>query len=149
MANPKLDPVVKDLVQNKLGCGCPEEVFETIEYGPITGPNSTRGLSVTIGGRLLVWFTIFMPTPMHHGLHALTTFVRDILKDGQDERDSRGLNRFRLVLISATGKSEEEELLSITARALEMLLEDVKDDKVHVHVMGLDGLPGPIRSRVI
>jgi len=143
-----LDPPIKDFVQNRLGCGCPEEVFETIEYGPITGPNSTRGLSVTIGGRLLVWFTIFLPTPNHHGFHAYSDFVKDILKDGRDERDSRGLNRFRLVLVSDKGKGEEEQLLTITARSLEMLLEDGKDDKVHVHVMGLEKIPEPIQARI-
>ena len=146
MADPVLDPVVKDFVQNRLGCGCPEEVFENIVYGPITGPNSTKGLSVTIGERLLVWFTLFRPTPMHHGDHSYSAFVKDILKDGKDERDSRGLNRFRLVLVSDKGPGEEEGLLSITARAMEMLFEDGRDDKVHVHVMGLGNMPEEIRS---
>jgi hypothetical protein len=82
---------------------------------------------------------------MHHGDHACAAFVKDMLKDGKDERDSRGLNRFRLVLVSDKGQVEEEGLLSITARALDMLFEDGTDDKVHVHVMGLGDIPKDIR----
>lgn len=104
---------VEDLVQGRLGCGCPAEVFDLIERRLVTGDSLPDVLELTIGRRLLV--------------HLVDAAAADretavaLLGRGRRWRDERGLNRFRLVLIHGR---EEDYVLPPTT-----------DDRLHWHCL--------------
>jgi len=79
-----------------LGCGCPDEVFQTIETSKtdIAGPAGADTARILIGNRLLIYL---VPVNQHTELPSLLT---DFTKAGTSERDSKGYNRFRLVLVT-------------------------------------------------
>jgi len=54
-----------------------------------------------------------------------------MLQTGKEERDARGLNRFRAVLASATPQTVE-----LQAKLYFSQFED-KDDRMHIHVVPL------------
>jgi len=78
-------------VRNTLGCTCPDEIFEQIEYAKETTDTLKQ---ITLGNRLLlyIWKT--------ENQTALETELPILLAQGKAERDRRGLNRFRLVVVN-------------------------------------------------
>jgi len=104
---------VEDLVQGRLGCGCPAEVFDLIERRLVADAPLPDVLELTIGRRLLV--------------HLVDAAAADeeiavaLLKRGRKWRDERGLNRFRLVLIG--GREEDYDLAP------------APDDRLHWHCL--------------
>jgi hypothetical protein len=140
-----LDNAITSFVRESLGCECPDEVFETIEYQLREGPD--EGLNVTIGGRLLVWVRPFMPRTGHIGQRDVPHIVYVLLQSGRDERDTKGLNRFRLVLVASKKVIKDLDLRANMDRGLEMFTNDIgRDEKVHVHLIEPGGLPGPIKE---
>jgi len=116
------DESVKDFVRNKLGCDCAEDVFRQIENqkGASAGEVTLRN-KLNIGGRLLVY--VVEPDTAE--------FIKSIpglLKAGKDERDARGFNRFRLVLVS-----DDKNLKKSAFDAFKKY--EGLDDKVHLHVI--------------
>jgi len=87
---------IKHFAVEVLGCGCPEEVFQTIETGKIdiAGPAGSDIARILIGNRLLIYL---VPVSRKTELAAL---LADFIKTGTSERDSKGYNRFRLVLVT-------------------------------------------------
>jgi hypothetical protein len=78
--------------------------------------------AVTIGNRLLVYvFSPANPADIRHLAFLVST--------GKRERDTRGLNRFRLVIVADEG---EDPLLP--KKMFDTLTE--KDEKVHLHMIG-------------
>jgi hypothetical protein len=109
---------VVSLVRDRLGCGCPEEVFDHYEVkeGKFL---SIPFIELVMGGRLLVWIID------GEGSSDLTSHGTQLLKEGRAERDRRGLNRFRLVWIGhSLDPSLESEMIK-TAGGI--------DPKVHFH----------------
>jgi hypothetical protein len=111
---------IYDFVRNRLGCQCPEEVFDDIIVG---FPSIFKGIShcalqILIGNRL------FLALVRTDRLSEMTNEVRTILQQGKLIRDDNGFNRFRLVLIGAV---EEKTLMALQMEA------DGMDDRVHVH----------------
>jgi hypothetical protein len=111
---------VKTFVRNILGCDCAEEVFSHIE--------NERGVSaagfklrnkINVGNRLLVY--IVEPGDLQEEMPVL-------VRAGREERDARGFNRFRLVIVS--------DDIAMRERAFKLLkgLAGV-DEKVHLHVI--------------
>jgi hypothetical protein len=93
---------IRHFVQNTLGCSCPEEVFRSIDIHRNVRVNSFIVLDSTIiiGNRLLV-----------HIAEAGTAGCIEehlpiLVNAGKKERDEKGLNRFRLVLVSDTPDEE-------------------------------------------
>jgi hypothetical protein len=115
---------IKAFVQKILGCRCPEDVFRSIDIRRHVRLNERVLLSrsITIGNRLLI-YVIEPEAP---------AWVREclgfIVSAGKKERDSRGLNRFRLV-VATDDASEKQSLL----RGFEELQD--KDEKTHLHVI--------------
>ncbi len=113
-----------DFVRNTLGCACPDEVFERIEYED--GADGEGGLtcpSIRVGGRLLIglWET-------SDAAHVKSEMA-GIVNAGKRERDRRGMNRFRLVIAAddpgAVGPIAHE-MFPVMAEG---------DDKIHLHVV--------------
>lgn len=115
---------IKAFVQETLGCGCPEEVFRSIDIRRHVRLNERVLLSrsITIGNRLLI-YVIGPEVPV-----GVREFLGFIVSAGKKERDSRGLNRFRLVVVTDDA-SEKQSLL----RGFEELQD--KDEKIHLHVI--------------
>lgn len=111
-------------VRNTLGCDCPEEVSRTIACAPAVylREGVVLDCAVTIGNRLLVY--VFSPTnPADIQQH-----LAFLVSTGKRERDTRGLNRFRLVMVTDNG--EDPALL-------ESIFDTLKgnDEKVHLHLI--------------
>jgi hypothetical protein len=116
---------IKNFVQNVLGCTCPDKVFEQIEDRHVLPSSSPHSRSMTIGGRLLIYVWEI------DGLKGLQEGIFAMLQTGKEERDARGLNRFRAVLASATPQTVE-----LQAKLYFSQFED-KDDRMHIHVVPL------------
>jgi hypothetical protein len=114
---------IKAFVQNTLGCGCPDEVFRLVDWRPHVhlSDEVTLAFAVTIGDRLLVYVTERDAVLDE----VLLTFL---ISRGKEERDARGLNRFRLVV--ATDDAAIREGLM---RKFEELCD--KDEKIHLHLI--------------
>ncbi len=106
-----------DFLQNSLSCGCPMDVFDHYLVRIIRGPLLDYVMMV-IGDRLLVYLLPYdknLLTPKH---------VHHMMDKGRYERDSKGLNRFRFVLVGVPGEQQAE------------LAEEVgflDDPKIHLH----------------
>ena len=107
------------LIQDMLGCGCPLEVFEHIQMELIR-VNDICMLQLILGNKLLVWIMDRLK------MDRAKDSASKILEQGRNERDSRQLNRFRLVLVGEVPEPEADELQK---------LPETKPDKVHLHIL--------------
>ena len=119
-----------EFVKHRLGCGCPYEVFEQIEYGETGRSQGPYARTITLGGRLLIhiWEV--------NDLSLLKNRLPALLARGLDERDRRGLNRFRAVLAT-------DDVGAMKALA-EKLFDEFggKDEKIHLHVVHIGEVAG-------
>ena len=105
------------LIQDMLGCGCPMEVFEHVQMELIR-TNDISMLQLILGNKLLVWIVDRLK------MDRAKDSASKLLDRGRIERDSRQLNRFRLVLVGEALEAEELQKLPET-----------KPDKVHLHML--------------
>ena len=121
-------PQIKQFVQETLGCTCPEEVFKKIEYeDAIIEPDQKR---ICIGDRLLIYI-ISAEKPS-----GIEDIINTGLMLGVEERNQKGLNRFRLVLVS-------ENPNQLTTEAQQVFnTSEYADDKTHLHLL----TPGDIKN---
>ena len=110
---------VMRLIQDVLGCGCPMEVFGHIQM-KLLRTNDISILQLILGNRLMVWMVDSVK------IDRLKDISSRLLERGRIERDSRQLNRFRLVLVGEVLGPEAEELQK---------LPETKHDKVHLHIL--------------
>lgn len=131
------DPALIRFVRDVLGCGCPNEVLQSITTGrgrwvPAIDAEITR---LDVGGRLLVY--IVEPA----GAEPLTTAVSGALSAGLADRERHGFNRFRLVLATAEPASIEPAARATFDTA------ELPDDRIHLHVVAVEDCPRPIGER--
>ena len=124
MPSPTNPNQMKRFVKNTLGCTCPDSVFEHQEFDSgISISNIKNCKKLCAGERLLIYLIDIESIPN------LPLSITSTIAEGRKERDSRGLNRFRLVLgandIDAVRKEANKIFQSIN---------DL-DDKVHLHVV--------------
>ena len=121
---------IVEFVREKLGCQCPDEVFEDIECRE--GDGDIRGWRsrILLGGRLLIylWET--------NDLSLVVERLAEILVRGKDERDRVGFNRFRAVIAT----NDIDRIGPAAERIFKNLAE--VDDKVHLHVVHVDEIAG-------
>jgi len=98
-------PEIKRFVQETLGCSCPEEVFNKIDYQEER--DGISGRKVTVGDRLLIYI---IATDRESNIQEV---INSALERGVVERDKKGFNRFRLVLVV----SRPDELRSTAEHA--------------------------------
>jgi hypothetical protein len=117
-------PEIKKFVRTTLGCRCPEEVFDQIEY--LEGSGAVWQKKINIGDRLLIYvIAVHGPSGIEHEIDAA-------LRQGVEERDREGLNRFRLVLVS----SSPDELRAPAEQIFNN--SGYSDEKTHLHLIGND-----------
>lgn len=120
---------IKAFVLYTLGCGCPEEVFQHIEYQSGINHNGITLLyKINVGNRLLVYV---FPVATSDSLNELLPKIVDI---GKRERDCSGFNRFRLVVAADDGEA-------IRAIAEDLFEGIQKDEKIHLHVLSKSNIP--------
>jgi len=115
---------VKSFVREKLGCGCPDSVFEQIDYqehAAILGHDaSTQRL--LIGNSLLIYIL------ESNDEQLLQAHLPRLIKMAREERDKQGYHRLRVVLVT-----EQAESLRTTVERLFASFPEV-DERVHLHV---------------
>ncbi|MGB5716121.1 MAG: hypothetical protein WBN81_03405 [Gammaproteobacteria bacterium] len=114
-------PEIKRFVQETLGCTCPEEVFNQIDYQKEY--DGISGSKVNIGDRLLIYIITM------EGKSNIQGVINSALEQGVVERDKKGFNRFRLVLVA----SHPDELRSSAEQAFNS--SGYTDGKTHLHVV--------------
>jgi hypothetical protein len=119
---------IKRFVQTTLGCACPDEVFAVVEYhvNTLISPDLPYSFKLLVGQRLLI-YVLRGVTPQ--GIKSLLPIM---FTKGRQERDEKGLNRFRAVIM--TDRVDE---LEPDATELFKTLSD-RDDKLHLHVLAGD-----------
>ena len=119
-------------VQNTLGCQCDKEVFNSIESGRGSTPNGEAAFAkIVIGNRLL----IYIVKPLSEAESLINNLIPILTEMGILERDSKGYNRFRLVLAK-----QSDDVISDT------LIKDFQktaghDEKAHIHFVSQQELP--------
>ena len=114
-------PEIKRFVQEILGCSCPEEVFNNIDY-QIQG-DGISARKVTVGDRLLIYIVNV------NGTSSIQGVIHSALEQGVEERDRKGFNRFRLVLVASC----PDELRSSAEQAFDS--SGYTDEKAHLHIV--------------
>jgi hypothetical protein len=122
------DESVKIFVRNTLGCDCAEEVFSHIENErDVEAGGATLKNKINVGNRLLVYVV---------EAHAdILKAMPALVSAGKKERDARGFNRFRLVLVSDDKKLKKRSLEAFKAIS-------ASDQKIHLHVIGKNEAKG-------
>lgn len=121
-------PEIKCFIQETLGCSCPEEVFERIDYQKEC--NGISGRKVTVGDRLLIYLITLDGKPN------IQEVVHKALEQGVEERDKSGLNRFRLVVVASC----PDEIQSLAEHAFNG--SGYTDEKTHLHVVSESDVEG-------
>ena len=114
-------PEIKRFVQEILGCSCPEEVFNQIDYQE--EGDGILGRKVTVGNRLLIYIITMDRKSNIQG------DINSALEQGVEERDKKGLNRFRLVLVA----SRPDQLQSTAEHAFDR--SGYADENTHLHIV--------------
>jgi hypothetical protein len=119
------DNSIKEFVRETLGCQCPDSVFDIIEYtnNKLLDGNSLIGDTVNVGNRLLIY--IIHTNEPSQILDNLT----DLVRSGIAERDSKGFNRFRLVVAT-----DDIEMMKVNIESEFVKLDEI-DDRVHLHII--------------
>ena len=109
--------LVQRFVQDELGCGCPEEVFEQVKILTGEATPAATDLGMVIGERLFVGFV------QAESIRPVETKAHKLVLSGVTYRDSMKLNRIRFVI---EGQLSEQEKFVLESEA-------GKCEKVHIH----------------
>lgn len=119
-------------VRETLGCQCAPEVFARVEDELSPLPTLPEiGRRIAVGGRLLIYLA-----PLPHAMRAASGLGAWVAA-GLAERDGRGMNRLRLVVVLDDPSPEAVALIESAFRELPDL-----DDRVHLHVLATAALAG-------
>jgi hypothetical protein len=129
-------PSIRHFIKGRLGCGCPDEVFESIQL--THQPDCFNGLPVEslleVGGRLLV------AIGKQGDWLRLNKNLEQIIHAGILFRDRNGFNRFRLVIAT-----DDEEVRLAIQQSYDSLTG--KDEKTHIHFVTPKELPDELAER--
>lgn len=114
-------PEIKNFVQKTLGCACPEEVFNKIDYQQASGGIWKK--KINVGDRLLIYIIAM------NDKSDIRELISTALKQGVIERNNAGLNRFRMVLVS----SHPERIRDSAEQAF--INSQYADEKTHLHIV--------------
>jgi hypothetical protein len=113
------------LVRDVLGCSCPQEVFDHYQVRSVSSED-IPAVQVVMGRRLLIRIVDAEKMDMPEKK------AMELLAQGAEERNRRGLNRFRLLIIGGFSPDRIEELERLPERL---------GPRVHLHVLsGLEGM---------
>jgi hypothetical protein len=118
---------LKKFIRYTLGCGCPKEVFNKIDYEKRQEEAWDRRINV--GDRLLVYI---VHVDSENDLSPKLTLA---MEAGVTERNNKKFNRFRLVLVTSNhhkiSKLAEKTFCEST----------LFDEKTHLHLLSEDAIP--------
>jgi hypothetical protein len=128
---------IKHFVQNTLGCGCPEDAFKSIDVRRNVRVNNFIVLdtAIVIGNRLLIYIA------EAGSAGCIEEHIPVLIRCGRQEREEKGLNRFRLVLVADT----TDEVRQTAERQFEGLRGN--DEKIHLHVIKNGDIPFSKRTQ--
>ena len=117
--------MIKSFVINKLGCNCPDEVFNIIKWQKDVQINNDIILNykINIGNRLLIYIIEI------EDYNIMNNNLVKVFMYGIGERNNNGFNRFRLAIIS----NNVHEISFIAQNVFNNL--NIDDQKVHLHVI--------------
>jgi hypothetical protein len=123
---------LQTFIRSTLGCGCPDEVLECIQFSrsDLAIQHEVRLTRIDVGGRLLVYVIEAGNDP-----RPAAEALRAVVAAGTVERNRAGFNRLRVVV--ATGDRDA------SGPEMERSFEDSAplDDHVHLHVIAVGDLP--------
>jgi len=122
---------IKEFVRQTLGCECPDQVFEYIDLKRDIKLEKDLILKykINIGNRLLIYaFEII-------DISFLNINLSTLIHVGKSERDKKGFNRFRLVIVT-----DDKNNVERSAEKLFKVISDV-DDKIHLHIIDKGEFP--------
>jgi len=133
-----MNNAIKDFVVNVLGCGCPEEVFSSIQLETAPGPvgGIQPSFVIRIGGRLMV-----LGVPCEN-IMPQEGSLADLVSAGMGSRDGEGFNRLRIVVVSDDPDCEA------TLRPVFDRIPGL-DDRVHLHVVKIGVIDGMLAGREV
>jgi hypothetical protein len=121
-------PEIRHFVQETLGCSCPDEVFNKIACQKDS--DGISGRKITVGDRLLIYIITI------DGKSSTRAVINSAMERGVEERDKKGFNRFRLVLVA----SHPDVLRSPAELAFES--SGYADEKTHLHIVNESDVEG-------
>ncbi len=122
---------LKEFVQETLGCGCPEKVFEEIN---VSG-HQVEGYSNEIT-RIVVGNTLLVYVIHSESENNLSDGIELIGLAGKADRDANNYNRFRLVVSIAERVAHNNSLSKRFSNVF------AKDEKMHIHFVRRELLEG-------
>lgn len=121
---------IKNFVKDILGCSCPDKVFEHIVDRQVAPSSLPHTRIITVDNRLLIYIWIIT------GADTLKENLIAMLEAGRNERDARGLNRFRAVV------AVDDTTRYVAAEAVLYFSQYAgKDERIHLHVVPFNALP--------
>ncbi|MCG6866346.1 MAG: hypothetical protein LJE58_13075 [Thiogranum sp.] len=109
-------------IRGTLGCGCPDEVFETIESSRIAvGALPGAATRIVVGDTLLLY--VVAPA----SIQELADTIAEVADSGRRDRDANRYNRFRLVVSDDSDEGGRAGAVAGFAR------EVGSDKKMHIH----------------
>ena len=126
---------IERFVRGTLGCGCPDEVFQSITIRRLPpGADRPPVVELLVGSRLLI-HVVAPPAD-----DSATDWLERLAANGRATRDRHGYNRFRLVVAAPDGVAPAADLAERFARTT------VGDDRMHLHVVASDRLPAGLEA---
>ena len=121
---------IEHFVRGTLGCGCPDEVFDSIAICHLPGVADRPPVAqLLVGSRLLI-HVVRPPAG-----RAVNGWVELLASNGRAARDRHGYNRFRLVIAAPAPPATAREIQERFSKAI------AGDAKAHLHFVGNDQLP--------
>ena len=119
---------IKTFVQQKLGCGCPEEVFAYIDCrSNIPLDKILLRNKINIGNKLLIYILELNDSD------SLKETLTSLVNAGKEERDRGGFNRLRIVLAA-------DKPSIVHKHAFDIFDTLEKDERIHLHVVHKDDI---------
>jgi len=124
------DPIER-FIRDELGCQCPDAVFRRIgvENCPEEFSNWSQCRLISVGNRLLILVLHSDDSDLMHRV------LGGLLQEGRRLRESRGFNRFRLVIATNCAGLMESSLRKDFERLEGM------DERLHLHVIAAQRVP--------
>lgn len=124
---------IEHFVRATLGCQCPDEVFQSISIDQVrTADCAVPYTRLLVGNRLLIYIL-----GAAWGSVAGSALA-DLVTCGCRERNERGYNRFRLVIVRDEPEAEDTAVRHAFDRAAG------NDERAHLHCLPRALLPGEV-----
>jgi hypothetical protein len=126
-------PALEAFVRGTLGCGCPAEVFDSVEVSATPPPGCPEvQRRISVGGRLLIY--VIDATNADQVPVRLEAWV----SAGVAERERRGMNRLRLAVVlddSGVDQSAKIDQAFVALPLVRAARARGEDPRIHLHCL--------------